>query len=158
MDRLPPVWSADGCSRSGERVGGCSGLPERRLVDGHLPGCHADAQRAHHQSAGRLDAPGRSLAASERVFDVLARAGVERVLVDNSSGAIAEDLAPWDGDVIDLSGTVPQVIPPGLTRFRDPLCPRLARAVAAAVEANWPRYRATAGAGVPQAQAGRRLA
>jgi len=100
----------------------------------------------------QFDAPGRSLAASERVFHVLAEAGVERVLVDNSTGAVAPDLAPWDlvllGDVIDLSGSVPESIPPGLIRFRDGLCPALGRALAASVEANWAHYTRTAGAGM----------
>lgn len=78
----------------------------------------------------RSDAPGNSARASERVFDVLARAGVRRVLVDNSTGGVAENLRPWDlavvGDVLDLSGVVPRPVPPGLIRFRDPMCPRLA--------------------------------
>jgi purine nucleoside phosphorylase len=99
----------------------------------------------------QADAPGRSLAASERVFHVLAEAGVERVFVDNSTGAVAPDLGPWDlvlvSDVIDLSGAVPQVIPPGLIRFRDGLCPRLREAVARSVEANLDHYRAAAGPG-----------
>ena len=79
----------------------------------------------------RSDAPGNSARASERVFDVLQRAGVRRVIVDNSTGGVAEDLNPWDlavvGDVLDLSGVVPRPVSPGLIRFRDPLCPRLGR-------------------------------
>jgi 5'-methylthioadenosine phosphorylase len=79
----------------------------------------------------RSDAPGDSARASERVFDVLARAGVRRVIVDNSAGGVAQDLGPWDlavvGDVLDLSGAVPRPIAPGLVRFREPLCSRLGR-------------------------------
>jgi 5'-methylthioadenosine phosphorylase len=79
----------------------------------------------------RSDAPGMSGGASERVFDVLNRAGVRLVIVDNSTGGVAEDLRSWDlavvGDVLDLSGVVPRPVPPGLIRFRDPLCPRLGR-------------------------------
>ncbi len=95
-----------------------------------------------------VDAPDRSVRASERVFDVLARAGVRVVYVDNSSGAVAEDLAPWDlvgvGDVLDLSGAVPRPVAPGLVRFRDGVCPRLRAALAAAVEANRDAYAALA--------------
>ena len=65
----------------------------------------------------RSDAPGNSARASERVFDVLQRAGVRRVIVDNSTGGVAEDLSPWDlavvGDVLDLSGVVPRPVVPG---------------------------------------------
>jgi purine nucleoside phosphorylase len=97
------------------------------------------------------DAPGRSAVASERVFDVLARAGVREVVVDNSTGGVAEDLRPWDlcvvGDVVDLSGQVPRPTPRSLTRFRDPVCPRLARAIEAGVAANLDGYRALAGRG-----------
>jgi purine nucleoside phosphorylase len=86
--------------------------------------------------ADRSDAPSFSVRASERVFDVLARAGVRSVFVDNSTGGLAGDLAPWDlvtvGDVVDQSGTVPRPVPPGLIRFRDPLCPRLRSDLAAA--------------------------
>jgi 5'-methylthioadenosine phosphorylase len=95
--------------------------------------------------------PGESSGrASERVFDVLARAGVRRVFVDNSTGGIAEDVSPWDlvivRDVIDLSGIIPRPVPPGLIRFRDPLCPSLMAHLAASVEANRERYAAVAGA------------
>lgn len=97
----------------------------------------------------KSDAPGQSALAAERVFDVLARAGVRRVFVDNSTGGLAEDLSPWDlvivGDVVDLSGSVPRPVPPGLIRFRAPLCPRLARRLAASVEANWTGYADLAG-------------
>jgi 5'-methylthioadenosine phosphorylase len=103
--------------------------------------------------ADGTDAPGWSARATERVFDVLARAGVRHVLVDNSTGAVAEDLAPWDlvvvGDVVDLSGVVPRPVARGLTRFRDPLCPRLGRALAEGVEATRAAYRAVAGPGAP---------
>jgi 5'-methylthioadenosine phosphorylase len=108
----------------------------------------------------RGDAPGTSARASERVFDVLARAGVRQVLIDNSTGGVAEDLSPWDlvivGDVIDLSGTVPGPVPPGLIRFRDPLCPRLARSLRAAVEANSRHYADLAGGpgSTPRVKAG----
>jgi 5'-methylthioadenosine phosphorylase len=99
----------------------------------------------------RSDAPGNSVRASERVFDVLARAGVRRVIVDNSTGSVAEDLNPWDlavvGDVLDLSGTVPRPVTPGLIRFRDPLCPRLGRNLGDAGERGLPRLAAQAGAG-----------
>jgi 5'-methylthioadenosine phosphorylase len=97
----------------------------------------------------RSDAPGASARASERVFDVLARAGVRHVLIDNSTGGVAHDLAPWDlvivGDLIDLSGVVPGPVPRGLIRFRDPLCPRLARSLGSAVEASWSHYADLAG-------------
>ena len=77
----------------------------------------------------RSEGPGTGARASERVFDVLHRAGVRRVIVDNSTGGVAEDLRPWDlavvGDVLDLSGVVPQPVAPGLIRFREPLCHRL---------------------------------
>ena len=99
----------------------------------------------------RSDAPGMSAKASERVFDVLHRAGVRRVIVDNSTGAVAEDLRPWDlavvGDVLDLSGAVPRPVTPGLIRFRDPLCPRLEHTLEAAAERGVPRLAALAGAG-----------
>ena len=75
----------------------------------------------------RSDAPGTGARASERVFDVLQRAGVRRVIVDNSTGGVAEDLRPWDlavvGDVLDLSAVVPRPVPSGLIRFREALCP-----------------------------------
>ena len=97
----------------------------------------------------RSDAPGRSALASERVFDVLARAGVRAVVVDNSAGGVAEDLSPWDlvvvKDVVDLSGAVPRPVAPGLIRFRDPLCPRLAAGLFAATEAHWSQYADLAG-------------
>jgi 5'-methylthioadenosine phosphorylase len=100
----------------------------------------------------RTETPEPSARASERVFDVLERAGVRRVFVDNSTGSIAEGLEPWDlvivGDVIDLSGIIPRPIRRGLIRFRDPLCPALARRLAASVEANREIYRAGAGAGI----------
>jgi purine nucleoside phosphorylase len=100
----------------------------------------------------RADAPGNSARASERVFDVLQRAGVRRVLIDNSTGGVAEDLSPWDlavvGDVLDLSGVVPRPVSPGLIRFRDPLCPRLGRHLEAAAERGVTRLAAQAGAGV----------
>jgi purine nucleoside phosphorylase len=107
----------------------------------------------------QTDAPGDSARASERVFDVLARAGVRQVVVDNSTGAVAEDLAAWDlavvGDVLDLSGTVPRPAATGLVRFRDPLCPRLARHLEAAARRALPRVAATAASGVtPQVKAG----
>jgi purine nucleoside phosphorylase len=95
------------------------------------------------EAASRVDAPDWSVRASERVFDVLARAGVRAVFVDNSTGAVAEGLGPWDlvdvEDVIDLSGEVPRPLATGLLRFRDGCCPRLRRHVATAVEANLPR-------------------
>ena len=98
-----------------------------------------------------VDAPDASVRASERVFEVLARAGVRQVFVDNSTGALAEDLAPWDlvdvADVVDLSGAVPRPVAPGLTRFRDGTCPRLRARLAAAVEANRRHYSETARAG-----------
>lgn len=96
------------------------------------------------------DAPGASVRASERVFDVLSRAGVRQVVVDNSTGGIAEDLAPWDlvapEDVLDLSGSVPRPVAAGLIRFRDGLCPCLRERLAAAAEAGLDRYRAVVGA------------
>lgn len=97
----------------------------------------------------RIDAPETSEHASERVFDVLVRAGVRRVVVDNSTGGIAEDLAPWDlvliKDVIDLSGVVPRPIATHLVRFRDGLCPALTERLAASVEANRAGFAALAG-------------
>ena len=100
----------------------------------------------------RSDAPGNSARASERVFDVLQRAGVRRVLIDNSTGGVAEDLNPWDlavvGDVLDLSGVVPRPVSPGLIRFRDSLCPRLGRHLEAAADRGVARLAAEAGAGV----------
>src|SRR5262245_25895766 len=97
------------------------------------------------------EGPGQSARASERVFDVLARAGVEYVFVDNSTGAVAEDLAAWDlvdvADVVDLSGTVPRPVARGLIRFRDGLCPRLRGRLAGAVEANREHYAGVAAAG-----------
>jgi purine nucleoside phosphorylase len=102
----------------------------------------------HGIDPGRLDAADRSVRASERVFDVLARAGVRQVFVDNSTGALAEELRPWDlvdvADVIDLCGEVPRPVGPELIRFRDPLCPRLRAMLAAAVEANLGHYSAVA--------------
>jgi purine nucleoside phosphorylase len=101
--------------------------------------------------ANPSDAPGQSARASERVFDVLARAGVEYVFVDNSTGAVAEDLEAWDlvdvADVVDLSGAVPRPVARGLIRFRDGLCPRLRAHLGAAVEANREHYAAAATAG-----------
>jgi purine nucleoside phosphorylase len=101
--------------------------------------------------ANRAGEPEPSARASECVFDVLARAGVRRVLVDNSTGGIAEGLDPWDlvivRDVIDLSGIVPRPVPSHLIRFRDPLCPDLIQAVGASVEANRASYAAVAGGG-----------
>jgi 5'-methylthioadenosine phosphorylase len=107
----------------------------------------------------RTDAPGDSARASERVFDVLARAGVRKVIVDNSTGAVAEDLAPWDvavvGDVLDLSGTVPRPPARGLVRFRDPLCPRLAAHLEAAAHRGLGTLGAVAGPGAaPRVKAG----
>ena len=107
----------------------------------------------------RSEAPGTGARASERVFDVLRRAGVRRVVVDNSTGGVAEDLRPWDlavvGDVIDLSGVVPRPVPPGLIRFREPLCPRLGRNLEGAAKRGVPRLAAQAGAGVsPSVKAG----
>jgi 5'-methylthioadenosine phosphorylase len=102
--------------------------------------------------ANRADEPEPSARASERVFDVLARAGVRRVLVDNSTGGIAEGLDPWNlvivRDVIDLSGIVPRPIPAHLIRFREPLCADLMRVLGASVEANRASYAAVAGAGI----------
>jgi 5'-methylthioadenosine phosphorylase len=99
----------------------------------------------------RSDAPGNSVRASERVFDVLARAGVRRVIVDNSTGGVAEDVRPWDlavvGDVLDLSGVVPRPVAPGLVRFREPLCPRLGRDLLGAAHRGLPRLAAQAGNG-----------
>jgi purine nucleoside phosphorylase len=70
------------------------------------------------------------------------------VLVDNSTGAVAEDLGPWDlvdvGDVVDLSGAVPRPLGTGLVRFRDGCCPRLRGHVAGAVEANLGHHAAVA--------------
>jgi purine nucleoside phosphorylase len=100
--------------------------------------------------AGETDAPGHSARASERVFDVLARCGVRQVLIDNSTGGIAADLAPWDlvvvEDVVDLSGTVPRPVASGLIRFRDGLCPRLRDGLLKAIEAARGHYTAVAGA------------
>jgi purine nucleoside phosphorylase len=105
--------------------------------------------------ANPVDAPERSVRSSERVFDVLARAGVRHVFVDNSTGAVAEDLVPWDlvevADVIDLSGGIPRPVAPGLVRFRDGVCPRLRMRLVAAVEANLGTYGALArNAGAPR--------
>jgi purine nucleoside phosphorylase len=100
----------------------------------------------------RSEAPGNSARASERVFDVLGRAGVRRVFVDNSTGGVAEGLNPWDlavvSDVLDLSGVVPRPVSPGLIRFRDPLCPRLGRNLEAAADRGVIRLAAEAGSGV----------
>jgi 5'-methylthioadenosine phosphorylase len=97
----------------------------------------------------RIDAPESTEHASEKVFDVLVRAGVRRVLIDNSTGGIAEDLSPWDlvlmRDVIDLSGIVPRPIATHLVRFRDALCPALTERLAQSVESNRAGYEATAG-------------
>jgi 5'-methylthioadenosine phosphorylase len=97
----------------------------------------------------RSDAPGDSARASERVFDVLARAGVRRVIVDNSTGGVAEDLSPWDlavvGDVLDLSGVVPRPVAPGLIRFREPLCSRLSRDLEGAATRSLPLLAVRAG-------------
>jgi purine nucleoside phosphorylase len=77
---------------------------------------------------------------------------VRRVLIDNSTGGVAEDLNPWDlavvGDVLDLSGVVPRPLSPGLIRFRDPLCPRLGRNLEAAADRGATRLAAEAGNGV----------
>jgi purine nucleoside phosphorylase len=107
----------------------------------------------------RSDAPGNSVRASERVFDVLGRAGVQRVIVDNSTGGVAEDLRPWDlavvGDVLDLSGTVPRPIAPGLIRFREPLCSRLGHNLEGAALRGLPRLAAQAGNGLcPRVKSG----
>jgi 5'-methylthioadenosine phosphorylase len=109
--------------------------------------------------ANRSDAPADGGRASERVFDVLARAGVRRVIVDNSTGGIAPELAPWDlavvGDVVDLSGSVPRPAPSGLVRFRSPLCPALARHLEAAARDALPRVAELAGPGAaPQVKPG----
>src|SRR5262249_43825278 len=93
--------------------------------------------------------------ASERVFDVLARAGVRTVVVDNSTGGVAEDLGPWDlvdvEDVVDLSGTVPRPLGTGLIRFRDGCCVRVRDHVAAAVQASREHYGSGArAAGAPR--------
>ena len=99
----------------------------------------------------RSEAPGTSVRASERVFDVLQRAGVRRVLIDNSTGGVAEGLSPWDlavvGDVLDLSGVVPRPVSPGLIRFRDPLCPRLGRNLESAADRGVAALAADAGDG-----------
>ena len=62
-----------------------------------------------------------SAVATERVFDVLHRCGVRQVIVDNSTGGVAEGLSPWDlvivDDLIDLSGVVPRPVPPRIARF-----------------------------------------
>jgi purine nucleoside phosphorylase len=107
----------------------------------------------------RSDAPGMSARASERVFDVLQRAGVRRVIVDNSTGGVAEELRPWDlavvGDVLDLSGVVPQPIAPGLIRFREPLCPGLGHMLERAAQRGLPRLAAMAGTGAsPKVKSG----
>jgi purine nucleoside phosphorylase len=107
----------------------------------------------------RSDAPGMSGKASERVFDVLYRAGVRRVIVDNSTGGVAEDLRPWDlavvGDVLDLSGVVPRPVPPGLIRFRDSLCPRLGRTLEGTAQRGLAQLATLAGAGSsPQVKPG----
>jgi 5'-methylthioadenosine phosphorylase len=107
----------------------------------------------------RSDAPGDSARASERVFDVLARAGVRRVIVDNSAGGVAQDLGPWDlavvGDVLDLSGAVPRPVVSGLVRFREPLCSRLGRDLEGAARRALTRLAAEAGRGTsPRLKAG----
>ena len=90
-----------------------------------------------------------SAVASERVFDVLSRCGVRQVVVDNSTGGIAEGLNPWDlvivSDLIDLSGVVPRPVPPRTVRFDEPFCPTLSEALAASVRANWELYLSVAG-------------
>jgi len=100
----------------------------------------------------RSEGPGTGARASERVFDVLHRAGVRRVIVDNSTGGVAEELRPWDlavvGDVLDLSGVVPRPVSPGLIRFREPLCHRLSANLEAASQRALPRLAAQASAGV----------
>lgn len=102
--------------------------------------------------ATRVDSGQASAQPSELVFDVLSRAGVRRVFVDNSTGGIAEDLSPWDlvivKDVIDLSGVIPRPVGKGLIRFNDPFCPPLMERLAASVEANRDVYRSVAGEGV----------
>jgi len=101
--------------------------------------------------------PGRpagvpSAVATERVFDVLSRCGVRQVIVDNSTGGVAEGLDPWDlvvvDDVIDLSGVIPRPVPPRIVRFDRPFCPALSAGLAASVEANWDGYRSLAGEAV----------
>src|SRR5439155_20555948 len=105
-------------------------------------------------------APAGAARARERVFDVRARPGVRALVIDNSRGGVADDLSPWDlaivGDVIDLSGTLPGPVPPGLIRFRDPLCPRLARSLGSAVEASSRLYADLAGGpgATPRVKAG----
>jgi 5'-methylthioadenosine phosphorylase len=100
----------------------------------------------------RSDAPADSARATERVYDVLARAGVRRVVVDNSVGAVAADLRAWDlavvGDVLDLSGSTPHPVPPGLVRFRDPMCPRVAVHLEAAARRGVGPLGALAGPGI----------
>ena len=100
----------------------------------------------------RSEGPGTGARATERVFDVLHRAGVRRVIVDNSTGGVAEELRPWDlavvGDVLDLSGVVPRPVSPGLIRFREPLCHRLSANLEAASQRALPRLTAQASAGV----------
>jgi purine nucleoside phosphorylase len=92
----------------------------------------------------RGDDPDWRLRASERVFDVLHRAGVRAVFVDNSTGGVAADLSPWDlvdvEDVVDLSGVTPRPLGAGLIRFRDGCCRRLRGHVADAAEAALGRY------------------
>jgi purine nucleoside phosphorylase len=95
---------------------------------------------------------GDRVRASERVFDVLGRAGVRRVIVDNSTGGVAEERRPWDlavvGDVLDLSGVVLRPVSAGLIRFREPLCPRLGRDLERAAQRGLPGLAAHARAGV----------
>ena len=57
------------------------------------------------ETASRSDAPGRSALASERVFDVLARAGARRVFVDNSTGGVARTCRPgtsWSSETSSI--------------------------------------------------------
>jgi purine nucleoside phosphorylase len=90
-----------------------------------------------------------SAVATERVFDVLSRCGVRQVVIDNSTGGIAEDLSPWDlvvvKDVIDLSGVVPRPVPPRIVRFDEPFCPTLSAALVNSVEANRDYFQSVAG-------------
>jgi purine nucleoside phosphorylase len=90
-----------------------------------------------------------SSVATERVFDVLHRCGVNQVIVDNSTGGIAEDLNPWDlvvvNDLIDLSGVIPRPVPPRISRFNEPFCPDLSAALTASVQANWRQFTDLAG-------------
>jgi 5'-methylthioadenosine phosphorylase len=88
--------------------------------------------------------------ATERVFDVLSRAGVRRVFVDNSTGGVGYDLDPWDlcvvGDVIDFSWHVPRPADTaGLLRFYAPGCPALSARLAASARDRLPALRELGG-------------